>query len=188
MFYYLQITSENNLTSIEIDEDDHISNIFKNFGTKNQLDNSKLDDLSIDLNDSIRDRMNIMAILIDKAIEDEEESIDKIKITKMALVITILKSIYKDIYSGLIPANENDFLFSLLGTENNNLVLEYLEDFTEESQFVNDANKIISVLRADKNKNSFNDIVKYFMENTIYEIRHPGLKYVAFNFDHIEIH
>ena len=178
-----------NSTEIEIDEDDYVSNIFKNFGTKNnRLNNSKLDDLNIvDLNDSIRDRMNRMAVLIDKAIEDEEESIDKVKIAKMALVISILKSIYMDIYSGLIPANENEFLFSLLGTENHNLVLEYLEDFTAESQFVNDANKIISVLWADKSKNSFNDIVKYFMENTIHEIRHSGLRAVARNFDLVEI-
>lgn len=157
-------------------------NIVDNIKKKShqELKPENLNGLNVDLYESIRDRINRMIVLIQRATKDKNESINRVKILKMALVFEISKAIHegKTIYSSLVASNEKEFLISLIGVTNYRLLRVYEEDLTKESKFIKDLYKVESILQAVESED-YN--LKDFIESTCQEIRHSGLKAVADN-------
>ena len=178
IFFNFKVPLNFSLNSTEIFQMHSFLTILENLKAKSQIN-------GLNLSNSIRDRMNIMVTLINMAIKTDNESIDLAKIINMMLVSDISKTIYENekIYSDLGAANETELLISIIGPESNNILLEYKEDLTQESQFVHDANKLILALLMDKSKPLFNGIVTDFIENISPKIRHPGLKSLT---DHLK--
>lgn len=89
IFLNLKTPLKINLNSTEDAQVYILFNLFEKINVKSQINGS-----NVDLNNSIRDRMNKMVALINRAIKIDDESIDKAKILKMVLVIDISKAIY----------------------------------------------------------------------------------------------
>lgn len=140
--------------------------------------------------ESIADHMYRMAIMVCVV---QDDSIDKFKAVKMALVHDMAEALVGDITPAcgisedeknrreteamqLIKETLGDNPF---GLEAQQLWLEYAADFTKESQFVKDVDKTELIVQVVEYENKFGINFQNWLSRSRPKIRHPALQAIA---------
>lgn len=140
--------------------------------------------------ESIADHMYRMAIMVCVV---QDESIDKFKAVKMALVHDMAEALVGDITPtcGVSEEEKNrreteamqlirDTLGdNPFGLEAQQLWLEYAADFTKESQFVKDVDKTELYVQVVEYENKFGINFQKWLSRARPNIRHPALQAIA---------